>query len=315
LVSSREVAFKNGLLSVETVGSLVSMGSIPREGSGAWVGCNGETLGEHVTLTREDSVATVTMARPEVHNAFNEHLIAQLHDAVRTLSEDDSVRVIVLAGEGKSFSAGADLDWMRRAAGFSDEENLRDAAAAAALWRAIAECPKPVVARVHGNAFGGGAGLVAASDIAIASEQAMFGFTEVRLGLVPATVAPHVVEKIGPGRALPLFLAGERFDARRALEIGLVHRVVEATQLAVAVGGVIDALLSGGPDALATCKELVRHVANADRSEVDGYTAAMIADARAGAEGREGVSAFLEKRKPGWIPHPQPVSRARERGE
>jgi methylglutaconyl-CoA hydratase len=270
---------------------------------------------EYVRILREGPVATVTMARPEVHNAFNEHLISQLYEAFRSLATDDTVRVVVLAGEGKSFSAGADLDWMRRAASFSEEENRRDAAAAAALWRAIAECPKPVVARVHGNAFGGGAGLVAASDIAIASEQAMFGFTEVRLGLVPATVAPHVVEKIGPGRALPLFLTGERFDARRASEIGLVHQVVETSQLDVAVGAVVDALLSGGPDALAACKELVRHVASANRAEVDGYTAGMIAGARAGAEGREGVSAFLEKRKPEWIPHPQPLSRAQERGE
>jgi methylglutaconyl-CoA hydratase len=257
-------------------------------------------MGEFVNHRRQDEVATLTLNRPDVHNAFNELLIAQLRAAFGELSEDDSVRVVVLAGEGKSFSAGADLDWMRRAAGFSEEENLRDAAAAAALWRAVAECPKPVVARVHGNAFGGGAGLVAASDIAIASEQAMFGFTEVRLGLVPATVAPHVVEKIGPGRALPLFLTGERFDAHRAREIGLVHQVVEAEQLNVAVGAVVDSLLSGGPDALAACKQLVRHVARADRADVDEYTAAMIADTRAGQEGREGVAAFLEKRKPDW---------------
>ena len=211
------------------------------------------------------------------------------------------MRVVVLAGEGKSFSAGADLDWMRRAANFSEEENLRDAAAAAALWRAVAECPRPVVARVHGNAFGGGAGLVAASDIAIAAESAMFGFTEVRLGLLPATVAPHVVEKIGPGRALPLFLTGERFDAERALAIGLVHRVVPQEQLDVAVGTVVDQLLAGGPNALRGCKELVRRVAFADRSRIDQYAAALIASARAGEEGREGVAAFLEKRKPDWV--------------
>src|SRR6266545_8247830 len=183
-------------------------------------------MDELVLVRRDGPVATVTMARPEVHNAFNEHLIAQLREAFDSLRDDGGVRVVVLAGEGKSFSAGADLDWMRRAASFSEEENLRDAASAAALWRAVAECPKPVVARVHGNAFGGGAGLVAASDIAIAAENAMFGFTEVRLGLLPATVAPHVIEKIGPGRAIPLFLTGERFDARRAFEIGLVHQVV-----------------------------------------------------------------------------------------
>ncbi len=206
-------------------------------------------MDELVLVRRDGPVATVTMARPEVHNAFNEHLIAQLREAFDSLRDDGGVRVVVLAGEGKSFSAGADLDWMRRAASFSEEENLRDAASAAALWRAVAECPKPVVARVHGNAFGGGAGLVAASDIAIASEQTMFGFTEVRLGLVPATVAPHVVEKIGPGRALPLFLTGERFDARRAFEIGLVHQVVPDAEMDVAVGTVVDQLLSGGRSA------------------------------------------------------------------
>jgi methylglutaconyl-CoA hydratase len=170
----------------------------------------------------------------------------------------------------------------------------------AALWRTIAEFPRPVVARVHGNAFGGGAGLVAASDIAIAADTAMFGFTEVRLGLVPATVAPHVVEKIGPGHALPLFLTGERFDAQRALAIGLVHQVVTVPELEVAVGSIIDALVSGGPEALTRCKELVRHVATSDITDVDGYTAGMIAGARSSAEGREGIAAFLEKRRPQW---------------
>ena len=252
----------------------------------------------------EGPVATVTMARPDVHNAFNEDLIAQLHDAFGSLSDDDGVRVVVLAGEGKSFSAGADLDWMRRAADFSEGENLRDASAAAALWRAVAEYSTPVVARVHGNAFGGGAGLVAASDIAVASESAMFGFTEVRLGLLPATVAPHVVEKIGSGHALPLFLTGERFDAERALAIGLVHQVVPQEQLDVAVGTVVDQLLAGGPNALRACKELVRRVASTDRANIDEYTAALIASTRAGHEGREGVTAFLEKRKPGWAGGP-----------
>jgi len=254
-----------------------------------------------VVIAHTRPVASVTMARPDVHNAFNEHLIAQLHDTFRSLGTDDNVRVIVLAGEGRSFSAGADLEWMRRAAGFSEEENFRDAGVAAALWRAVAECPKPVVARVHGNAFGGGAGLVAASDIAIAAESAMFGFTEVRLGLLPATVAPHVIQKIGPGRALPLFLTGERFDAQRALAIGLAHQVVPQEQLDVAVGAVVDQLLAGGPNALGACKELVRRVAYADRATIDEYMAALIASARAADEGREGVAAFLEKRKPSWV--------------
>src|SRR2546422_4780089 len=166
---------------------------------------------EYVRVERNGALATVTLNRPEVHNAFNEHLIAQLKMAFGELARDDATRVIVLRGEGKSFSAGADLDWMRRAAEWSEEENRRDAANLAEMLRSIAECPKPVVARVQGSAFGGGAGLVAAADIAIAAESAMLGFTEVRLGLVPATIAPYVIARIGPGRALPLFLSGERF--------------------------------------------------------------------------------------------------------
>jgi len=257
---------------------------------------------EYIGLVRDGPVATVTLNRPDVHNAFNEQVIAQLKAAFDELASATSVRVIVLGGEGKSFSAGADLDWMRRAAEWSEEENQRDAAAAAALWRTIAECPKPVISRVRGNAFGGGAGLVAASDIAIAADTAMFGFTEVRLGLVPATVAPHVVEKIGAGHALLLFLTGERFDARRALAIGLVHQTVAAPQLDVAVGSVVDGLLMGGPHALTVCKELVRRIESTDRAEIDSYTAVLIASARSSAEGREGVRAFLEKRKPSWLP-------------
>jgi len=259
---------------------------------------------EYVQLSRRGVVATVTMNRPEAHNAFNEHLISQLKGAFDALSDDDSVRVVVLAGEGRSFSAGADLDWMRRAAGFSEDDNRRDAAAAAALWRTIAELPRPIVARVHGNAFGGGAGLVAASDIAIAAGNAMFGFTEVRLGLVPATIAPHVVAKIGAGHALPLFLTGERFTAIHAVSIGLVYRAVPESELDGEVEKVAEALLQGGPEAQGQCKRLVRMVYGNRTAAVDEKTAEMIAAARSGAEGREGVSAFLEKRMPGWAETP-----------
>ena len=182
---------------------------------------------DSVLETRRDGpVARVTMARGEVHNAFNEELIAQLREAFVSLSRDESVRVVVLAAEGRSFSAGADLDWMKRAAEWSEEKNREDAFATARMFRCVAECSHPVVARVQGNAFGGGAGLVAAADIAVAAESVMFGFFEVRLGLVPATISPHVIAKIGAGRALPLFLTGERFSAAQALAIGLVHRVV-----------------------------------------------------------------------------------------
>jgi len=259
-------------------------------------------MADSVLVSRDGPLARVTMSRPEVHNAFNEDAISGLQAAFDSLREDPGVRVVVLAGEGRSFSAGADLDWMRRAANWSEEENRRDAIALAKMLRTIADFPKPVIARVHGSAFGGGAGLVAVSDIAIASDQALFGFTEVRLGLVPATIAPHVVEKIGSGRALPLFLTGERFNAARALEIGLVARVVSPDALDSAVDEVVAALLRCGPDAQAACKVLVRAVAGADRAEVDTYTADLISGIRTSTEGREGVSAFLEKRKPSWYP-------------
>ena len=258
--------------------------------------------GQHyVTLSRRGPVATVTLDRPEVHNAFNEEVIAQLKSRFDELSNDEATRIVVIRSEGRSFSAGADLDWMRRMADASGEENRQDALALAAMLRTIAECSRPVVARVQGAAFGGGAGLVAASDVGIAAESAMFGFTEVRLGLVPATIAPHVVEKIGPGRALSLFLTGERFDAKRALEIGLVHQVAPDAEFDSTVDGVVEMLLQGGPSAQSACKQLVRHVASAERASVDGYTAALIASIRSGDEGREGVGAFLDKRKPGWV--------------
>ncbi len=253
-----------------------------------------------VKTARKGHVATVTIARPEVHNAFNEHVISQLRDAFTALSQDERVRVVVLAGQGRSFSAGADLDWMRRAAKMSEEENRQDARGPAAMFRAVAECPHPVVAKVQGAALGGGAGLAAAADIAIAADTAQFGFSEVRLGLVPATISPHVIEKIGRGRALPLFLTGERISAATALEIGLVYRVVPAAELDSAVDGVVQSLLAGGPRAHGVIKGMVRRLARLDRSLVDGYTAGLIAAVRSGDEAKEGVQAFLEKRKPGW---------------
>lgn len=257
-------------------------------------------MGEHLRVTRNASVATVTMARPEVHNAFNETLIAELHAAFKSLGTDAGVRVIVLASEGKSFSAGADLDWMRRMASASEADNRADAEKLAAMLRAIAECPKPVVVRVHGAAIGGGAGLTACADIAIASNSAVFAFAEVRLGILPATIAPHVIEKIGVGRALPLFLTGERFGAAQAAGIGLVQRVVADSELDAAVQQTVGALIAGSPAAQAAIKTLVRTVAASTRDDVDAYTSQLIATIRASEEGREGVAAFLEKRKPRW---------------
>ena len=258
-------------------------------------------MGEPVRVSKAATVSTVTMARPEVHNAFNEHLIAELHQAFLDIGADPAVRVVVLAGEGKSFSVGADLDWMRRMGSASEEENRADATKLAAMLRAVAECPKPVVARVHGNALGGGAGLTAAADIAIAGESAVFGFSEVRRGLAPATIAPHVIEKIGPARALPRVLTAERFDAATALRIGLVYRVVPDGELDAAVDETVEALLACGPAAQAASKQLVRKIGDTPRSEIDAYTAALIGSLRASDEGRDGVAAFLEKRKPGWV--------------
>lgn len=255
---------------------------------------------KHVKVRRRGPVARVTMARPEVHNAMNDDMIAGLKQAFDGLAADSRVRVVVLAGEGPSFSAGADLDWMRRAADMSEEENRRDAAALAAMLRAIAECPHPVVARVQGAALGGGAGLVAASDIAIAAESAQFGFTEVRLGLVPATVSPYVIEKIGAGRALSLFLLGERFGAARAADLGLVFRAVPDAELDAAVDSAVEALLKGAPYAQGVSKALVRRVSRTERGQVDAYTSHVIGAVRAGEEGREGVRGFLEKRRPSW---------------
>ncbi len=252
-----------------------------------------------VEVTRRGAVATVTIRRPEVHNAFDEHVIGQLAEAFSRVSTEAGTRAVILTGEGRSFSAGADLPWMRRAASFSETENQRDAAALAAMLRGVAECPIPVVAKVQGGAFGGGAGLVAATDIAVAAESARFGFTEVRLGLVPATIAPHVVEKIGAGNARRYFLTGDRFDAEEARAIGLVHLVASEEELDTAVDSVVRAILAGGPDAQRICKELIRNV-RTNNAEVDSYTASLIAAVRGGAEGREGVAAFLEKRSPEW---------------
>ena len=257
-------------------------------------------MSEHLRVTRIGPVATVTMARPEVHNAFNEALISELHAAFRELGADVGVRVIVLAGDGKSFSVGADLSWMKRMASASRADNHADGERLAAMLRCVAECPKPVVARVHGAALGGGAGLTACADVAIAAESATFGFSEVRLGLAPATIAPHVIEKIGVGRALPYFLLGERFAATEAARIGLVQRVVPDSELDAAVEETVAALLEGSPAAQAAIKTLVRTVGSMSRERIDAYTSELIAAIRASEEGREGVAAFLEKRKPGW---------------
>jgi len=253
-------------------------------------------------VRRDGPVATVTMNRPERHNAFDEALIEALTEAFGALGEDAAVRAIVLEGAGASFSAGADVNWMRRAAGYGEEENRADARRLAAMLRTIDECPKPVVARVQGAELGGGTGLVAACDIAIASERATFGTTEVRLGLAAAVISPFVLRAIGPRQARRLFLTGERIDAARALAIGLVHEVVPEGELDARVEAVLDLVLAGGPEAQAASKELIRLVLGMPQggSLLTEATVSAIAARRASAEGKEGLAAFLEKREPAW---------------
>jgi len=241
------------------------------------------------------------MNRAEAHNAFNETLIEELTRVFDTLGYDAGVRVIVLAGRGKSFSAGADLEWMERAAGYSSEENRRDARKLAKMIATIHRLPKPTVARVHGAALGGGVGLVAACDIAIASTQASFATTEVRLGMIPSVISPYVIAAIGRRQAHRYFLTAERFDAVEAHRIGLAHVVCEPGELDAKVAAVAQSLLANSPMAQAAAKELIFHVVDRPIEDVlIEETAQRIAKSRATAEAKEGIAAFLEKRKPRW---------------
>ena len=253
-------------------------------------------------VTVRDRVATVTLNRPDVHNAFDEALIASLTAAFVSLDDDADVRVVVLAGAGKSFCAGADLNWMRRMAAFGKEENLADAHALAAMLRALYALSKPTIARVGGAAYGGGVGLVAACDIALSVPEATFALSEARLGLIPATIGPYVIEAIGARQARRYFLTAERFDALEARRIGLVHDVVAADLLDARIDALIATLQTAGPAAQLECKALIRGVAHRpiDDDVIDG-TAQHIAAVRASPEGREGVAAFLGKRKAAWM--------------
>lgn len=247
-------------------------------------------------------VATVTLNRPEVHNAFDDALIAALTAAFQKLEQDAAVRIVVLTGAGKSFSAGGDLAWMRRMADYSEAENLADARSLAGLMRTLDRFAKPTIALVQGPAYAGACGLIACCDIAIAVDTASFALTETRIGLIPAVISPYVTAAIGQRAARRYCLTAERFDAAEALRLGLVHQVVPATELAAAGEKVIAALLACGPRALGEAKALVRHVAHGpiDDAMIED-TATRIARIRATPEGKEGVSSFLEKRKPGWV--------------
>lgn len=248
-----------------------------------------------------NGVGTVVMDRPDRHNAFDEHVIAELTAGFAKLGADDSVRAVVLRGAGKSFSAGADLDWMRRMAAYDEAANLADAKALAALMRTIDTLPKPTVALVHGAAYGGGVGLVACCDIAIATEAAAFSLSEVKLGLIPAVISPYVVRAIGARAARRYFLTAERFDAVEARRLGLVHELVGSDGLEEAARQVLATLRGNGPAAVRAAKDLVVAVAGKAPAEVEDDCARRIAATRAGDEGKEGVAAFLEKRKPSWL--------------
>jgi methylglutaconyl-CoA hydratase len=256
-----------------------------------------------------DAVARVTLARPDVHNAFDASLIADLRAAFTALAREDAaaLRVVVLAGEGPTFCAGADIAWMRAAMTLDVEGNEQDAMAMADMFEAIDTCPVPIVTRVQGAALGGGMGLCAASDVVIAESGARFGFTETRLGILPAVIAPFVVAKIGESHARALFPGGRRFDAIRAQRIGLVHEVVEGEEaLDAAVEASVADILASGPTAVRAAKGIVREVRGLGHGSSKWHTARVIARQRVSAEAREGFAAFEERRRAAWAPEPDP---------
>jgi methylglutaconyl-CoA hydratase len=261
-----------------------------------------------LAIEHQGPLGLITLNRPERHNAFDDALIQELTEALRAMEGDETVRIVVLAGAGASFCAGADLNWMKRMAGYSKDENQRDAMQLGALMRTLNNLRKPTIARVHGPAYGGGVGLVACCDIAIASHAASFALSEVKLGLIPAVISPYVVAAIGERYARRYFVSGERFDAGEAWRLGLVHDIApDDNEMDGRLNDLVDAMLACGPVAQRESKELVRAVAGRPvTSELIQDTAERIARLRASPEGREGVAAFLEKRRASWVPAPEP---------
>ena len=250
----------------------------------------------NLQIRRKDGVDYVTLNRPEVRNAFNDALIAEMTEWTTRVAGDDELRAVVIAGAGPSFCAGADLEWMRKMARHTREENLRDARLAAAMFSAIDTLPVPVIARVHGAALGGGSGLTAVADIAVASTDAVFGFTEVKLGLIPSIIAPYVLAKIGQSASRALFVTGRRFDAAHAQVIGLVHTVVRPEQLDETIDACLQELRANGREAMAAAKVLIRRIAGRPiDDEVTSITAEAIAERRASADAQHRISAFLQK--------------------
>ena len=255
-----------------------------------------------LNICEAGAVATITLNRPEVRNAFNDDMIAEVTGVFVALGGRDSVRCIVLAAEGKAFCAGADLNWMRRMADYTRAENLADAAQLAEMLRVMYECPKPTIARIQGDVYAGGMGLVAACDMAVSVDTANFCLSEVKLGLIPATISPYVIRAMGARAAHRYFLTAERFDAKEAHRIGFVHEVVSADRLDAKVAELTSALVSASPNAVRSCKALVQEVAGQGiEAPLIGRTVEGIADIRTSSEGREGVQSFLQKRKPSWL--------------
>ena len=257
----------------------------------------------HLEVSVRNAIGIVALNRPDVHNAFDETLIAELTEVFKALGADDDVRVVVVTGNGPSFCAGADLNWMKKMAGYRRPQNVADAKALAVMLRTLYELPKPTVARVQGAAYGGGVGLVACCDIAIGAIEATFALSEAKLGLVPATISPYVIAAIGARQASRYFLSAERFEAAEAFRIGLLHDIAPIAQLDDRVNEMLGPLLLAGPQAQRECKALIRAVANrVIDAKVIADTVNRIADVRASKEGKEGVAAFLGKRSAAWIP-------------
>jgi methylglutaconyl-CoA hydratase len=257
---------------------------------------------QSITLGRQGYVAEIRLAKPELRNAFNDQMIAELTQAFAQVGAREDVRAVLLSAEGPAFCAGADLNWMRRMADYTREENLVDAAKLAEMLRVIYECPKPTIARVQGDVFAGGMGLVAACDMAVSVDTAQYCLSEVKLGLIPATISPYVIRAMGARAAHRYFLTAERFSAQEAHRIGLVHALASAEQLDATLGEITQALCNAGPHAVKACKKLLHEVAGRDICQpLIDQTVAGIADIRASAEGKEGVQSFLQKRKPSWL--------------
>ena len=259
-------------------------------------------MSQHLSITQTGSVARITLTMPEIRNAFSDEVIQAITEAFADVGTRADVRAVVLAAEGPAFCAGANLNWMRRMADYTREENLADASKLAAMLRTIAECPKPTIARVQGDVYAGGMGLVAACDMAVSVDTAWYCLSEVKIGLAPATISPYVIRAMGARAAQRYFLTAERFTAAEAHRIGFVHEVVTADALDAKVDELLKALTSASPAAVMACKTLVADVVGRDIDEgLIAYTVEAIADIRASAEGREGVQAFLNKRKPAWL--------------